>query len=179
MSTRVEHAARKTQQVPAALGGEGVARDTAQTAALSQLKQAADGAPATQRLKGMQHRADVGQGPLQGMFAMGSAAPMQLKHLGGTPLNADGSLKASALKRRIRLIAGTSLHSKDVKATLKAIDPNLAHWAKYTTPLYGRNNKPDSDADFAVHFYYNSDTGEVCTTIDYKKKFRDQSEEDI
>ncbi len=94
-----------------------------------------------------------------------------------TPLNGR-VLKASALARRIRIIQGTALRNPGTVQTLRAIDPDMSHWGKYTTPLYdgGTGNTKD---DYQVHFYYNSVTQMVCTTRDYKKVFRDDTETDI
>ena len=94
-----------------------------------------------------------------------------------TPLNGR-VLKASALARRIRIIEGTALRNPAAVRTLRGIDPDMSHWAKYTTRQYdgGTGNEKDN---YQVHFYYNSVTQVVCTTQDYKIVFQDDTETDI
>lgn len=87
-------------------------------------------------------------------------------------------LKASAIARSTRLILGSNLKNPDVIAILSAIDPVVAHWNKYTTPMYSGGTGNPND-DYSVHYYRNWVTHQVCTTRDYKKVFRDNSSQII
>lgn len=88
-----------------------------------------------------------------------------------TPL-AGRVLKAHALADSMRIIAGPDLNNPQAVQHLQALDPDMTHWEKRTTPMYA-GNTGDKNDDYAVHFYYNTVTQQVCTTRDYKKKYRD------
>lgn len=87
-------------------------------------------------------------------------------------------LKASAIARRILIIRGEDLANQTTVGILGAIDPDMTHWGKYTTPMYD-GGTGDRDDDYQVHFYYNTSTKQVCTTRDYKKVYRGNTQEFI
>ncbi len=78
----------------------------------------------------------------------------------------SGALQPEVIANSTEIINGTQLGNQTLVKSLTAEGGDIADWGKYTTQTFRSPSGP-----FQVHFYYNSSSGQVFYSLDYKTVF--------